>query len=120
MGARSAAGSAAADLADLFFKADEMAKERANQVRKNYRLWRVGDEGAGPHADILALNHASSSEHGRSISKMRRARTVGDALNNVEHWSASGDGPDSEQVCGHQNLCRINTRWSWQTLIETV
>ena len=72
---RSAAASA---LADLFFKsADEASVERTNQMRVRYRLWRQGDEAAGPHADVLALEHAASTDQKRSSAKMKRVR-VGD------------------------------------------
>lgn len=95
--ARTAAGAAASDLADLFFRADEIAQQRANRLRKRYRLWRVGDEATAPHADVLALKHASSAEEGRTVSTMRRARTIGSALNNAPHWSAA-DGADLDQT----------------------
>eukprot|EP00316_Scyphosphaera_apsteinii_P020814 CAMPEP_0119306304 /NCGR_PEP_ID=MMETSP1333-20130426/7085_1 /TAXON_ID=418940 /ORGANISM="Scyphosphaera apsteinii, Strain RCC1455" /LENGTH=354 /DNA_ID=CAMNT_0007309567 /DNA_START=91 /DNA_END=1152 /DNA_ORIENTATION=+ len=71
-------------LADLFFKADRVLSHadeaRANKLRLNYRRWRLGDEAAGPHADVLALQHAASANESRSEAKMKRVKTVGEGV----------------------------------------
>ena len=79
-------------MADLFFKADRQLsaaeEEKANEVRRTYRQWRQGDA-AGPHADVLDLNHAASVSEQRSSAKMKRTRTFGDRVNQLGMVPAS-------------------------------
>lgn len=72
------------ELADLFFRADKVLSEadqaRTNELRRNYRQWRKGDEGVEPHADPVALKHTATIDETRSRAKMRRVKTYGTSL----------------------------------------
>ena len=99
-------------MADLFFRADRQLSaaetSRANEVRRTYRQWRQGDA-AGPHADVLDLNHAASVSEQRSSAKMKRTRTYGDRIHQLgtqPHQPASNLASHrSSPVPGNQARC---------------
>lgn len=81
--------SAAAALADLFFlpgpSLSDNEKKTANELRQQYRDWRTNGSSAGPHADVLDLNHQAVTNERRSNAKMRRVKTVGARLDREEN-----------------------------------
>lgn len=112
-------GHGAAELADLFFRADEVLTEndrvRTNELRRNYRQWRKGEEGVEPHADPLALKHIATTEESRARSKMRRVKTYGGELGGVggtvtPSWSRSNSPPpDSSSAQVISASCTLRT-----------
>ena len=81
--------SAAAALADLFFlpgpSLSDAEKLRANELRQRYRDWRTnGSSGVPSTPDVLDLNHQAVTNERRSMSKMRRVKTVGARLDHPD------------------------------------
>lgn len=96
------------ELADLFFRADRQLSEtealRTNELRRNYRMWRQGDM-AGPHADVLLLNHIIAVDEQRSTAKMKRTKTFGDKIDRLSGAESILPSKQGSPLLGSTQAC---------------